>query len=93
MRIGGGRLTDSLAGLTLTSQGSNAPTSLQPPAPTPSCLPHVTPARNISSTLTQLLLSHNDFEGDLSMLGPSRLMIVSVNDNPKLCGMVRLTRV
>jgi len=23
------------------------------------------------------------------MLGPSHLMIVSVNDNPKLCGMVR----
>ncbi|KAI8466186.1 MAG: hypothetical protein J3K34DRAFT_434556 [Monoraphidium minutum] len=44
--------------------------------------------RSISSALTQLLLSHNDFEGDLSMLGASRLMIVSVNDNPRLCGMV-----
>ncbi|GBF87969.1 hypothetical protein Rsub_00681 [Raphidocelis subcapitata] len=44
--------------------------------------------RNISDTLTQLLLAHNDFEGDLSALGASKLMIVSVHNNPKLCGMV-----
>jgi hypothetical protein len=62
--------------------------------PTTPAHPH-TPSqpRNISASLTQLLLSHNDFEGDLSMLGDSHLMIVSVNDNPKLCGMVRLTAV
>lgn len=45
--------------------------------------------RNFNATITQLLLGKNNFEGDLSALGPSRLMIVSVDSNPKLCGMVR----
>jgi hypothetical protein len=66
-----------------------SPQSFSPSPPT--SLVHPRARRNISDTLTQLLLSHNDFEGDLSALGSSHLMIVSVNDNPKLCGMVRRT--
>lgn len=49
---------------------------------------NTTPLRNFASSITQFQIAHNDFEGDLSALSPSRLMIALVNDNPKLCGMV-----
>jgi hypothetical protein len=44
--------------------------------------------RKLENTLTQLALAHNDYEGDLNMVANSHLMIVSVHDNPRLCGMV-----
>lgn len=39
-------------------------------------------------TLTTLELGQNDLEGDLRVLGPCKLMIVTLYNNPKLCGMV-----
>ena len=51
---------------------------------------HRVPAswRNLSNTLNQLELAHNDLSGDLSALGPTKLMHVSLHSNAGLCGMV-----
>ena len=38
--------------------------------------------------LNELWLDGNDFEGDLAVLGPTRLAYAQVHNNPKLCGMV-----
>jgi len=43
----------------------------------------------MGQVLAELWLDNNDFEGDLSALGPTRLAYALVHDNPKLCGMVR----
>lgn len=82
MRGGGARhRTCALrASLRARTYGTPAPFSPSPPPP---------PRSNFSDTITQLQLASNDFEGDLSALNASRLMIVSVHDNPRLCGMVR----
>lgn len=72
------------------SRGPKSTQARPPPtAGPPSALPTApTPERHFNASITQLLLGHNDLEGDLEMLGHSHLMIVSVDHNPKLCGMV-----
>ncbi|KAJ9513824.1 hypothetical protein QJQ45_020903 [Haematococcus lacustris] len=42
----------------------------------------------LTATLNELWLDNNDFEGDLYMLGPTKLVWVTVHNNPRLCGMV-----
>lgn len=47
--------------------------------------------KNLNESLTAILLSGNDLEGDLSALAPAHLIRVAIHDNPKLCGMVPAT--
>jgi len=49
---------------------------------------HTHTCSKMGAVLGELWLDTNDFEGDLSVLGPTRLAYVTVNDNPRLCGMV-----
>jgi hypothetical protein len=44
--------------------------------------------RTRNDTLTQLEIAENDYSGNLSVLAGSHLMIVTVHNNPQLCGMV-----
>jgi hypothetical protein len=60
------------------------PVHLLPPAP-PRTAPH---RRGRNGTLTDLQLAHNDFEGDLAPVAGATLLLSTVHENPKLCGMV-----
>ncbi len=42
----------------------------------------------MSAVLAELWIDGNNFSGDLSPLGPTRLAFVQVHNNPGLCGMV-----
>ncbi|GMH43783.1 hypothetical protein BSKO_11717 [Bryopsis sp. KO-2023] len=44
--------------------------------------------KGLKDSLTAFLVAGNDLEGDLSPLSTSHLIRVSLQDNPKLCGMV-----
>lgn len=44
--------------------------------------------RSLSDTLNQLDIAHNDIDGDLSVLGRTKLMYVALHTNAGLCGMV-----
>lgn len=44
--------------------------------------------RNLKESLTAILLSGNDLEGNIEALAPTHLIRVALHDNPKLCGMV-----
>lgn len=46
---------------------------------------HGTICREMGAVLNELWLDTNNFEGDLSVLGPTRLSYVTVHENPKLC--------
>jgi hypothetical protein len=81
----------AVAGCCAARQRVHATSQKTHPCPPPPITISTTPKQNqsnITPTLTQLLLADNDFEGDLGALNSSRLMIVSVHSNPKLCGMV-----
>lgn len=47
--------------------------------------------RNLADRLSWIEISDNDLEGDLSVLGAAHLVIASVHNNKKLCGMVPST--
>eukprot|EP00210_Caulerpa_lentillifera_P009351 g8915.t1 len=44
--------------------------------------------KGLNETITSLLVSNNDLEGDLSVLAGTHLMGVAVHGNSKLCGLV-----
>lgn len=46
------------------------------------------PTSKLKGVLNQIELKKNNLQGDLMGLAEARLMLVSVNDNPGLCGMV-----
>jgi hypothetical protein len=46
------------------------------------------PVSNLSSSIAQLHLANNNFNGNLSALADSHLTTVTVHNNPQLCGMV-----
>ncbi len=46
------------------------------------------PPSKLKGVLNQIELKKNNLSGDLMGLAEARLMLVSVNDNPGLCGMV-----